>query len=271
MAFPNPFAIHFTHRSEWDRAQNTTKLLEGITHNDGRKLYIVDGVEIPASHDCYSGRRYLHNVAATGHWVHTAIDKGLQAYEEGNLEVAHFQFVKCGLMGLHMCSERSFDVADDLLELMEPSSPERKKLLRLNKYMRVMLANDDHAWSVTWLGHCYWKGDRKGDGKEGVEYGCPTNRTLALKLYEEGGMLGDDEALFNSAFINYFGGVPGQEVNRTKAKEELEVIKGGGGRAEGWLAATLMLWGIELFEAAESFWGWWLDLVKGVGGVGEEL
>ncbi|GMH75841.1 hypothetical protein TrRE_jg1823 [Triparma retinervis] len=253
--------------SEWDRSHNTTALLEDITSHDGRRLYKVDGAEIPASHDCYSGRRYMHNVAATGHWAHSAIDKGLQAYEEGNLEFAHFQFVKCGLMGLHMCSERAFDVAEEILGYLEPEDLEYKKIIRLNKYLRVMLANDDHAWSITWLGHCYWKGGGGLDGVEGVEGGeivsdggCPTNRTLALKLYEEGGMLGDDEALFNSAFVNYFGGVPGLEVNRTKAREELEVIKGGGGRAEGWLAATIMLWGIEVLEKAERFWGWWLDL-----------
>ena len=38
------------------------------------------------------------------------MDDGLLAYEEGKLEEAHYKFVKCGLMGVHMCSELAFEV-----------------------------------------------------------------------------------------------------------------------------------------------------------------
>eukprot|EP00520_Triparma_pacifica_P014846 CAMPEP_0118654366 /NCGR_PEP_ID=MMETSP0785-20121206/12355_1 /TAXON_ID=91992 /ORGANISM="Bolidomonas pacifica, Strain CCMP 1866" /LENGTH=626 /DNA_ID=CAMNT_0006547029 /DNA_START=741 /DNA_END=2617 /DNA_ORIENTATION=+ len=126
--------------SEWDREVDTEAVLDGIVSHEGRRMYEIDGIEIPASHDCYTGRKYMLQVASTASYVHDAIDKGLQAYEQGNLEKAHAEFVKCGLMGVQMCSERAFDVAVEMLDLADPTSKEAAKLRKLNKYMRVMLA-----------------------------------------------------------------------------------------------------------------------------------
>ena len=58
------------------------------------------------------GRRYILTVALRGSWVSEELDKGSDAYLDGNDGEAVFHWSKCALMGWSGCAELVFDILD---------------------------------------------------------------------------------------------------------------------------------------------------------------
>ena len=54
------------------------------------KVVVIEGLQIPLEHDCHTGRRLLQFVAQTGTWVHSEIDRALEAYSIEEYEEATF-------------------------------------------------------------------------------------------------------------------------------------------------------------------------------------
>ena len=72
----------------------------------------VEGFEVPLGYDCYVGRRYILTVALRGSWVSEELEKGSDAYLDGNDGEAIFHWSKCALMGWPGCAELVFDMLD---------------------------------------------------------------------------------------------------------------------------------------------------------------
>ncbi|GMH91037.1 hypothetical protein TrST_g9785 [Triparma strigata] len=243
--------------------------------NNGRRYISVNNFEVPLGYDCYVARRYLLAVATRGPWVHSALELGIEKYLEGDDGEAMFLWSKCAMMGATVCAELAFEIMDGVnaeggvaggeafFKDGSRDGLERARMANWRRELRLKMANDDHARSVGWLGDCYWGGVSNA-------VGCEVNRTLAMRLYEEGTLLFDDRSTWNEGLGWFFGNEEGGVIrNVTKGKEKLTILFEE--KQPGFVAAGAALVGIEIWMYVEGWIEWLRNFNGDSGGVGGEL
>jgi TPR repeat protein len=220
---------------------------------------------MPLGFDCYSGRKFLQQIAHMGPWTHPEIEEAIEAYIQGDDVLSAYKWDTCSLIGVVSCSANTVFLNSLYLDTVgeapaaaaaEDGAP-AIEVVDFKKYIfdtRVALANDDDVESVGWLAECF-NGDLPPE-----EASCEENKELAWKLFKEAAALGDEKSSYDMAVMHWRGDVPGEERNVTRSLELLDdlILR----QAEGYVGAYLTRYGIVGYEFCYGWWRWYVDLVS---------